>query len=163
MKFAYGEQDADALFDTLVGPTPRGRLCPQCGASDHGRPWVEGWLGASVAHADGLTLVAVATTKLGVDLEPVTARIPLDVARAPGDDDRDPVLLWVAKEAALKAVGAGLQVDPSTLSFDGQFVTWRDREWVVEHLDVPGHVAVAVRPATTSSEAPEVPDGPASR
>lgn len=94
-----------------------GRLCPRCGSSRHGRPWLRAY---GVAHhvslsRSGAHLVTVlADAPVGIDIDSVA-----DVARrwdaslvlAPGEDaatDEDRARAWVRKEAVLKHRGTGL-------------------------------------------------------
>jgi len=85
-------------------------------------------LHVSLARADGLVLVAVATSReVGVDAEAVRPSPPravvaqflteqelLALDRAPaGERNVAFARAWVRKEAALKAVGVGLAVEPS--------------------------------------------------
>lgn len=113
-------------------------LCPLCGSDRHGRPV----LGTrhikhgvrppqvSISHAGDRVVVALGTTgPVGVDVERVSAtpdgvaemawsaaeRAALDLqpeGRTPAARAR----VWVRKEAALKATGYGLAVDPSSLT-----------------------------------------------
>jgi 4'-phosphopantetheinyl transferase len=105
--------------------------CAHCGGG-HGRPVaaVSGHVvpELSIAHAPGIVVVATATQPVGVDVEPVdrAAAGLADVILAPSEraqldalpaETRDEMTLrwWVRKEAALKALGVGLDVDPSGL------------------------------------------------
>ena len=107
------------------------RLLPLFGApagarllkDEQGRPFLPDFpsLDVSVSHADGLTVVAVGTTRLGVDLE-CTARMrdPLGMARrfftegeqaevlAAADKTLAATGVWTRKEAFGKREGSGL-------------------------------------------------------
>jgi len=108
------------------------RTCPRCGQA-HGRPRVkrDAGLHLSVSHArptrdgrEAAPVVVVAVTRLapvGIDLlfAPETAFPGFDaVARHPDDaaspDDESRARLWARKEAALKAIGTGLDIDPAS-------------------------------------------------
>lgn len=96
-----------------------GRLCPECGSTAHGRPWVRDgattWW-ASVSHHGPLTLSAIAAEPVGVDVEDV-------------DAGRE----WVGLEAMLKAQGTGFAVrDIDPTRFD------------VTDLDAPPGVVAAL-------------------
>jgi len=106
--------------------------CPSCGLA-HGRPGVtvDGeTVHASISHTEGTTAVAVSTEfPLGVDVERVDARrfagvetvalSPAELHRwqrsAEPDRLRSLAELWTMKEAVLKALGAGLTVEPATI------------------------------------------------
>lgn len=108
------------------------RTCSRCG-QPHGRPRVvtDAGLHLSVSHArapagdgDTVPVVAVALTRLapvGVDVlfARETAFGGFDaVARhrddTPSPDDRSRARVWARKEAVLKAIGSGLELDPSS-------------------------------------------------
>jgi 4'-phosphopantetheinyl transferase len=108
--------DAEQLLREVVGevtgydPGPVHHTCPQCGSVEHGRPYVEAPVDVSIAHAPGMSIVAVSEAgPVGVDLEKA---------------DRE----WVRKEAAGKAHGTGILVEPPPGAH-------------VVDLDVPGFVA----------------------
>lgn len=101
-------------------------VCAECGGP-HGRPVVSGPGGAleglsvSIAHC-ALAVVAAASWDgaVGIDVEPVVSSADrssaiLQVAGAPFSDSMrpaDPLQHWTRIEAALKADGRGLTVDP---------------------------------------------------
>ena len=112
---------AEPLIRPLVArmtgrdPGPLHHLCPFCGSVEHGRPYVDAPVHVSVAHATGLTLVAVsAAGPVGVDLD------------ATGD------AAWVQREAVGKALGTGITEDDLP-----------DPHWHAS-IDVPGHRAAVV-------------------
>lgn len=109
------------------------RLCAGCGSTNHGKPSIEG-VALSMSRSQGTVMAAAAPagTSLGADIEKVPAQVFAgfdDFALAPeerwGPDgqglaspsltDAGRIRWWVAKEAALKAAGAGLAVDPSSV------------------------------------------------
>ena len=91
--------------------------CPRCG-EPHGGVLIEGaGVVASVAHAGGLVVAAVAAggRRLGIDLESVEeadARLD-DLTALIGGPREDVLRRWTLIEAVLKADGRGLQVDPA--------------------------------------------------
>jgi len=99
---------AEVLDDLPVdGPHQVHRLCPWCGAADHGRPVLAGRSAPhlSISRAGSLTVVAVCdTSPVGVDVERADARPPAGS-----------VVSWVRTEALLKATGHGLRLDPATV------------------------------------------------
>lgn len=123
-----------ALLDSLGGVA---RSCPSCGSSVHGAPQVErGHI--SISHSGPLHVVALADEPVGVDTEHRSAGEGIEsvalhpseqraVDRLRGDARRRAVLeTWVAKEAALKLVGCGLQTAPET------FIARQHDGWYVE-------------------------------
>lgn len=100
-----------------------GRLCPACGGSEHGRPYAltpGSPPQVSVSRTGDVVLVAVADDgPVGVDVEHLDTAggwdrldgVLLHPAEAPVTD-RDRAVLWVRKEALLKATGRGLAVRP---------------------------------------------------
>jgi 4'-phosphopantetheinyl transferase len=99
--------------------------CPHCGGP-HGRPAVAGPFGANVhfslSHSDGLALIGLATTPIGVDVQAVPGlRVAVDTSRSlhPAEQrelERLPpsafpgafTRCWTRKEAYLKATGEGV-------------------------------------------------------
>lgn len=111
-----------ALIRELVlqlggGPVvPLDSSCSQCG-EDHAAPRTPGF-GLSVSHADDLVAVAVSTgnAPVGVDIEPASAAarvaelVPM-FAPGPVPD----LAGWTRIEAAIKADGRGVAVDPAAV------------------------------------------------
>lgn len=107
------------------------RTCQQCG-EQHGRPVVVGDAGLHVSLSRAGDWVAVAVTRLspvGVDIEGLDgvgfegyAGVALHdsertaVERCDGHRLRRRAVAWVRKESALKALGTGLVVDPTTFA-----------------------------------------------
>lgn len=107
-----------------------------------GRPRLSGCeADFSISHANGLALCAVsATRRVGVDVE---RRAALDLpslraAFGPGEwaeiqAAADPALallrLWTAKEAALKADGRGLALEPSGIDARGRVIRLGETDW----------------------------------
>jgi 4'-phosphopantetheinyl transferase len=132
---------ADHLGVTAEAVTS-GRLCPRCGSSAHGRPWLRAYgIGhhVSLSRSGSLLVTAMADVPVGVDVESVA-----DVARgwdaslvlAPGEEaatDLDRARAWSRKEAVLKQRGTGLSVPMTS-------VVLADEPWT--DLDAPdGYVA----------------------
>lgn len=127
-RFVLGRVLVRVLAAELAGvPTASVRVsacCAECGGP-HGRPVVSGSdrldrLAVSIAHCpDAVVVAASADGPVGVDVEPASGSVErlraiTEVAGAPFSDVRvaDPVLHWTRVEAALKADGRGLTVDP---------------------------------------------------
>ncbi len=139
MRVLVREDGRDVADEALVGLVAEalsapadhvrlGRRCPQCGATDHGRPVVVAPIDGRRVHVSvGRTLgrVAVAVGSsgpLGVDIERVDPDRFAGVATvAQHSDEPDAGSLrllaarWVQKEAILKATGWGLTEDPAGL------------------------------------------------
>ena len=163
--WAAGDR-ADALARTAVGrvldvdpgEVVIGRRCPTCGSTAHGAPVVEGaWV--SLSRTPGHVVAAASTAgPVGVDVERVTDHLfdgfddvalsaSESAALAPGDV-RARLRAWVRKEAALKALGLGLRVDPTTFvtpapGIPTDIVAGMPSVTVVD-LDVPRAYAAAV-------------------
>jgi 4'-phosphopantetheinyl transferase len=106
-----------ALGTALLGtdPGPLHHMCPFCRSVEHGRPYVDSLMSVSVAHAAGLTAVAVSGAgPVGIDLE----------AGAHVD--------WVRREAVGKALGVGIVGGDDVVP-----------EWYAEPV-VPAHSAAVV-------------------
>lgn len=103
-------------------------VCPSCGGA-HGRPRTSAGQ-ASIAHADGLTLVALGEHPLGVDLERSDARTPGTTAQR-----------WTEIEAVLKADGRGLAVAPERIRFHDDHAVLDGTVYEFEQLAIDGFVA----------------------
>ncbi len=119
-----------ASLGTAATPLAPARIEIRAAADGAPEPFVDGrpvpWT-LSLSHRAGRGLCAVAPgpAALGCDLEPIEPRDPalvadyftdperaLVAAATPADRVRLVVLLWSAKESALKAMRAGLREDP---------------------------------------------------
>ncbi|MFE7759193.1 4'-phosphopantetheinyl transferase family protein [Streptomyces sp. NPDC057418] len=135
--------------------------CPCCG-EPHGRPVLpDGRLHFSLSHCEGMSLIAVAATPVGVDVEPVPA--PETVAEAaevlhPVESAELAALapdaaavafarVWTRKEAYLKGIGVGLGADPATEYVGSGPLPSAPAGWLMADVAVPvGHrAAVALR------------------
>ena len=117
-----------AYLGVRVDQVHVGRRCPQCAATDHGRPVVRAVEGrrvhVSIARTLGRTAVAAGSTgPIGVDLESVDVdRFSgvATVARHAGEPEPatldDVAVLWVRKEAVLKATGWGVTYGPDRVN-----------------------------------------------
>ena len=162
----HGAVRREHAWRLLAGMLPRGaelaNPCPRCGGA-HGpvvvahAPFV-----ASVTYAGGYAVAAVAATTdaaaLGIDAEPEhDAR--RDTAGMNGvlGGGEATVREWVRVEAALKADGRGLRVDPATVAV--VVVAPRPDHWrasvpggsVYTGWDVPGPPGVVVSVAILPS------------
>lgn len=132
------------VLGSVPGALSLDRRCPTCGGADHGPPFVRGADGAagtetgtgrrldvSLSRAGATLAVALSFAgPVGIDIESVEAvgRAGFDdvafnpvelaaLAELPaGHAGRARTEIWTGKEAALKAVGVGLRVDPRTLT-----------------------------------------------
>ena len=154
-----------------------GRLCSGCGSARHGRPYVVPWStttppGVSLSRTTGVALAAVADGQsVGADVETVARFGETGVAGVllhPGehaDGPDDLAVIWVRKEALLKATGRGLTTDPATVRVSAageapRVLAWPDGPagprptWLVDVDLAPGlRAAVAgtgIRPAQVS-------------
>ena len=127
---------------------------------DHGKPALWGGDGPhfNVSHSGALMLMVVASgTEVGVDVEPLRALPDAALLRdryfhpdereQAGDGDAGLLMLWTCKEAAVKAMGAGISAGWDHVRLR-QVQTGRGRAEVAGqacHLHVlapaPGHVA----------------------
>lgn len=147
---------ADALADharLLLGPgaVSSGRLCPACGSSAHGRPWLrhdDSPLHVSLARSGPHLVTVISDRPVGVDVE--TAEIGVDPALvlAPGETG-DVARTWVCKEAVLKLHGTGLATAMSDVVLASE--TWCD-------LAAPeGYVAAVATGERPGAPGPVVP------
>ena len=141
-----------------------------------GRPHLTGALDPSISHTDGLACAAVGVgCRIGVDVEALHPIEPslYDRILAPGErrgvirsENPDAAFLgfWTMKEAAAKADGRGLQLDPRQLlcregsAFRGAAVRVEAATYRIRPLPLPagwiGHLAHdAPRPVDLTAEA----------
>ncbi len=136
------------------------RRCPRCGSTDHGRPElrdpdgqrVPGTVSLARSREHGVSLAAwtAEAAGLGVDLEVAGRPFPEydDVARHPHEPPAGGGALrqWVRKEAALKALGTGLALDPRAVLLGPAeaapvIQAWPGPAVGLVDLDLPGWVA----------------------
>lgn len=178
-RFVFGRVLLRMLAAELTGAHPSAvrvvACCAVCGGP-HGRPRLEGddraleSLSVSIAHCQGAVVVAASTAGVvGVDIEPTAgpadrgARIT-QVAGVPfstgGFRPADPVLHWTRIEAALKADGRGLELDPrrvrvheSRFAAEARIDEVRFR-LAEPQLDAAFRVSVALGPVEIGSTGP---------
>ena len=148
------------------------RLCARCGDRAHGRPEVTspadafgfGPIRFSLSHSESVAVIAVATgVRVGVDVEFVRPRARLDAlaARVLGPEehagwlDLEPAAQlrgflerWTAKEAYLKAIGAGITVPMRDIPLEpeGWTVTgFASPPGTVARVAVEGYAVVRVQ------------------
>lgn len=145
-----------------------------CGSEAHGRPIsLDDPVGThfSVAHTDGLVLLAIADVPIGVDAEPLARRNvaanlestlhgdELEVLSTLDAGDRSAAMLacWVRTEACLKVWGTGLGREPSTVaampSGSQHVVDTAGDVWLADVDPGPAYVA-ALAAATDAPFAP---------
>ncbi len=107
-----------------------------------GRPSLSGCAAdCSVSHSGGLVAAAVSLSgRVGVDVE-VLAPLPvesldaafgpeeMDDIRSAGDQSRRALELWTGKEAALKADGRGMTLDPGRIDARGEAIRLGGEVW----------------------------------
>jgi 4'-phosphopantetheinyl transferase len=143
--------------------------CRWCGHPTHGKPALVspdvGPLSFSLAHTEGLALLAVAATEVGVDVERPPAwdvgparRLTLshaeqrDLASVPPPARVAAFLrLWTLKEAYLKGIGRGIVHDPALVTFAPTGSEWSTvldggtgTSWNVRSLDLGEPVGAAL-------------------
>jgi 4'-phosphopantetheinyl transferase len=127
---------AGAAYDVV-------QVCPACGSSAHGSVRVGGMpasLGADGDHA----VAAVAPSGLvGVDVVVLGSEVPDDVLTAAERSSGGRARLWARKEAALKAVGHGLRLDPAYVEVLGDVVEVAGHRLWLGDADVDGSAVVA--------------------
>lgn len=123
------------ILARVIGGLP-GDLAIETNA--HGKPSVPGGPHFNLSHAGDLGVLAICQeAPVGVDIEPLTRGSEImdcleTIAHAdekheflkldPDEPGHALIRLWVAKEAALKAMGTGLSVEPSEFA-----ITWSER------------------------------------
>lgn len=131
--------------------------CRTCGGA-HGKPRIDG-VELSLSRSSDAVLVAAAPAgcAIGADLERIPAELfagfdgftlaPAERQSLPQPGISSRIRLWVAKEAALKATGHGLALDPRTLSIEPTSCGTAGTD-STEHLPTSGEPAGAPEPWT---------------
>jgi 4'-phosphopantetheinyl transferase len=132
--------------------------------SSAGKPELQGAaFRVSLAHSGEVALVAVASGRVvGVDVEllrsgteswslsshALTHSERARLEALPASQRSEAFLsMWTRKEALLKAVGVGLELDPQLIELEGQKIVaappelGRARDWTLVDLPLPGHAA----------------------
>ncbi|MHA7861996.1 4'-phosphopantetheinyl transferase family protein [Tessaracoccus sp. Y36] len=174
IRVAHGDGDAHDLLIKAVAEARRldpadlrvSHRCHHCGSAAHGVPTLTLHgetlpLAVSLSRADGVVLVAFGrAAALGVDIEaaeaaadPALDRVLRHRIEAPYPDAAARTAAWVRKEAALKAWGCGLHVEPSSVQDLGGAAVAPGRPPVtLTDLPVEGYqaaLAVIAGPATS--------------
>lgn len=132
----------------------------------HGKPHVAGAPSFSISHSGGFVLFGMAVSPgctIGVDvqahdhtgdLERLERLVyqPQEIAWLGAALDRRHAFyrLWALKEAALKAAGTGLLLDPLTLNICPDALSLQSRhaalagQWAMQELDAASHASAAV-------------------
>ena len=144
-------------------------------AEVRGKPFVEGRpFELNLAHSGGLVAVAAGHEPVGIDVEQIKDRTPIDeiagryfhgneieLLRSLPDARRRAAFfsLWTVKEAAMKADGGGLWLNLSSITIDDPAraglepvrCTVNGFPWLVRPLDAPAgyRAALATRTETT--------------
>jgi len=137
------------------------RRCLTCGSRTHGKPlavWARSGrvaAGASCSHSGGLTAIATTSHEVGLGVDVEDARRPMDwrtvheQAFTPtewasisgcGDISTRAYRAWVRKEAALKATGEGLLVEPRHVTVTGpaDSAGWLPYAWTSRLITAAG-------------------------
>ena len=127
--FIQGRMLLRTLAGELLGldpvAVPLSATCPDCGRP-HGQPRISGLTVSLARCATAIVAVAALEGSVGVDVEPLDGTRERDAAIADvagGGGIRH----WTSVEAALKADGRGLRVDPRNVVVTGAARRWATR------------------------------------
>lgn len=142
-RWAAGASDAEVLAALGIGDVQH--RCVKCGATDHGQPFAPGVGGLSLSRAGDVVVGATSDGPVGIDIERAGQPIDRGVVAHPSET-ADPLLLWVRKEALLKATGLGLAIAPESfwISEDGRISAiagYDGPRLFVRDLQIDGYVA----------------------
>ncbi|MEU0370179.1 4'-phosphopantetheinyl transferase superfamily protein [Streptomyces sp. NPDC006283] len=135
--------------------------CSHCGGP-HGRPYVpDSGVHFSLSHTRGMVLIALASRPVGVDVETLLGTPAVDELTSQLHPDEAAELAvvpyearprafarcWTRKEAVLKALGVGLNLEPAlTYVGTGAQPAWQQAWLLADVATEPGYAAaVAVR------------------
>ncbi len=143
--------------DSDAGPLVVEQVCPRCGLAGHGpvraRQGDGAWIRVSLAAHQDLAVAVSSRSDIGVDvvvadeagdpaLNPAFGARERDELERAADLPLERARLWARKEAALKAVGAGLRLEPDGVDvLDASVVVLGRRLQLVDGV-VPGRRAV---------------------
>lgn len=169
---AEGRDELLAIALVASGEDPHGvtlhHACRRCGSDEHGRPYLRRGsdalgLGLSLSRADEhLALGVVRGRDVGVDLEVEDAaaftaydEVVLHPQEASPETVEGRTRLWVRKEACLKLMGRGLELDPRSIRVDvGPTVDVEGAAVTLADLDLGDGLIAAV--AVAGSTVPRV-------
>jgi 4'-phosphopantetheinyl transferase len=144
--FVQGRMLLRKLAGELLGldpvAVPLSASCPDCGGP-HGQPRIPG-LTVSVSRcATAIVAVAALEGTVGVDVEPLegTAERAAAIADVAGGGG---IRHWTSVEAALKADGRGLRVDPRNVAVTGASATVGDARYELWHPELAGDLQTTV-------------------
>jgi 4'-phosphopantetheinyl transferase len=137
------------------------RRCSACGSTEHGRPSLAtSGIEFSVSHSGGWVAIAVVMAGLiGIDIERESEHLdPADIAVDVLNDEerRDFATVpdadrrrwfyatWTRKEAAVKAIGAGLRTDLATVDVRGEIVNVAGAKLHLTDVTAPDGYAMAL-------------------
>lgn len=116
-----------------------------------GRPFLPGWFDFSIAHCDGIVVLATARPgRIGIDVEPLRRPFPMTVVSAVFDPierwrvdtatapEREAVRIWTVKEAVLKAMGRGLTAATMPVDDGRTNLTYDGTDWSIRTMTVGG-------------------------
>ena len=134
------------LLRTLAGEilgidpaaVPLSATCPECGGP-HGQPRIPGLTVSLSRCAAAIVAVAATEGSVGIDVEPLEGsaeRAAAIAAVAGGRRGGGGIRRWTSVEAALKADGRGLRVDPRDVSVTAGSATLGDARYELWHPEL---------------------------
>ncbi|WP_309617834.1 hypothetical protein [Salinibacterium sp.] len=121
---------------------PLSATCPDCGGP-HGQPRIPGLTVSLSRCAAAIVAVAALEGSVGVDVEPLggTAERDAAIADVAGGGG---IRHWTSVEAALKADGQGLRVDPRGVNVTRVSATVGDARYELWHPELAGDLQTTV-------------------